>query len=134
MQSRDNKDFIQLLCQNYINREDYTNFCLVCKLWNEIGKLLQNIMANKFKMYCYTQKQENLGGGEYYIKLVEYYHLPNDRLHGDWKVTITFKKKKQELIRYMYSFGNLIETASREDIERLFSELELPSWSKNVYL
>ena len=124
MQSRDIRDILQLICIKLDKEKDYTNFCLTCKLWNEIGQLTKNIMADKFKMYCYKQTIEHIQGKQY-IKLTECYHLRNDSLHGPWKLTLTCGDFKVELIRYVYSFGKLVKMASQEEIDKIYSKLEL---------
>ena len=125
MQSRENKNALQLVCQKLDKEKDYIIFCLVCKLWSEAGFLSKNVMADKFKMYCYKQTKEWANVGEHYIKLIEYWHLNDDKLHGPWKLTITYNEKKKELIRYIYSFGKLVEMASQEEIHKMYNDLGL---------
>ena len=127
LQLRENRNILQLLC-NKLNKEiDYVNFCVVCKLWNEVGQSLKNEMADKFKLYCYKQNVEQDQLGQHYTKLTEYYHLWNDLLHGPWKLTLLTDSdstlKKRELIRYRYSFGKLTYMASQEEIDKMYEEL-----------
>lgn len=127
LQSRDNRDFLQLICQSLSSTQDYRTFCLVCKLWKDVGETSKYDMANKFKLYCYKQTAHRYNG-KAYLQLVEYYYLYDERLHGPWKLTLIpeddYDKSKQ-LIRYVYSFGKLIYMASQEQINALFIEMGL---------
>jgi hypothetical protein len=140
MQSRENKDIIGLFFKSIIKNTDYINFCLVCKLWNEVGQSLKNLMADKFRLYCYKQiarnhKLHSTNSYGSFSQLTEYYHLPNDTLHGPWVVTFTRydnygPMKSESLTRYVYSFGKLVNMASAEEIKNIFLKMDMvPMWN-----
>lgn len=136
MQCRQNKDVVVLLFRLVDTAKEYTNFCLVCKLWKEVGKTLKNEMADKFRLYCYKQTSHNQRSTRSssqvtFLKLTEYYHLPNEKLHGPWTVTLTkydqngVQMDSVKLVRYVYSFGKLIYMASQKEIDEAFKQLNI---------
>jgi hypothetical protein len=124
MQSSEYRDVLGIICCKIEKCNEFMNFCLVCKLWRDVGNSVKIKFANKFMQkvsneYSWTNATQTTT----VVRVIEYHYLPTKLqcLHGPWTEKITSvdssgNQKTREIQKYRHNLGTIVEMSSDEEL------------------